>query len=89
LIVRSAVTGIGSNNVIDVGVDDGARIDISQLETALKDCLTNKRAVYAVVAIIGSTEHGACDQLDEIISLRDGSEASTGVSFFGRNQNSH
>ena len=67
----------------DINVDDDARIDISQLKTALKDCLTRKRAVYAVVAIIGSTEHGACDQLDKIISLRDGSEseASTCSSF--------
>jgi glutamate/tyrosine decarboxylase-like PLP-dependent enzyme len=89
LIVRSAVTGIGSNNVIDVGVDDDARIDINQLKTLLKDCLTRKRAVYAVVAIIGSTEHGACDQLDKIISLRDDPEASTFSSFFPLNQSSH
>lgn len=56
--------------MIDVNVDDGARIDVDDLKTKLKGCLENKRAVYAVVAIIGSTEHGACDPLDEIVSLR-------------------
>lgn len=85
MIVRSAVTGIGSDNVIDVNVDDDARIDIGELKTKLTACLNSKIAVYAVVAIIGSTEHGACDQLDEIISLRDAPEASTCSSFFALN----
>jgi glutamate/tyrosine decarboxylase-like PLP-dependent enzyme len=67
----AAVVGIGSENVIDVNVDDGARIDVKDLEARLKGCLKAKRAVYAVVAIIGSTEHGACDPLDEIVKLRD------------------
>ena len=63
--------------MIDVNVDDGARIDVEDLKTKLQGCLEAKRAVYAVVAIIGSTEHGACDPLDKIVSLRD----STDVSF--------
>ena len=63
--------------MIDVNVDDGARMDVEDLKTKLQGCLANKRAVYAVVAIIGSTEHGACDPLDKIVSLRD----STDVSF--------
>ena len=68
--------------MVDVNVDDDARIDIGELKNKLTDCLKSKRAVYAVVAIIGSTEHGACDQLDEIISLRDDPEVSTCSSIF-------
>jgi glutamate/tyrosine decarboxylase-like PLP-dependent enzyme len=63
--------------MIDVNVDDGARIDVEDLKTKLQGCLANKRAVYAVVAIIGSTEHGACDPLDKIISLRDSTDVSS------------
>jgi glutamate/tyrosine decarboxylase-like PLP-dependent enzyme len=63
--------------VIDVNVDDDARMDVEDLKTKLKACLAAKRAVYAVVAIIGSTEHGACDPLDEIVSLRDSTEVSS------------
>jgi hypothetical protein len=73
----AAVLGIGSENMIDVNVDDGARIDVEDLKTKLQGCLANKRAVYAVVAIIGSTEHGACDPLDKIISLRDSTDVSS------------
>ena len=53
------------------------RVDVEDLKTKLKDCLAKKRAVYAVVAIIGSTEHGACDPLDKIISLRDSTDVSS------------
>jgi glutamate/tyrosine decarboxylase-like PLP-dependent enzyme len=63
--------------VIDVNVDDGARIDVEDLKTKLQGCLADKRAVYAVVAIIGSTEHGACDPLDKIVSLRDSTDVSS------------
>lgn len=40
------------------------------LERHLQSCVDNKQAVYAVVAIIGSTEEGAVDRLSEIVELR-------------------
>ena len=52
-------------------VDDNARMDIGVLRTKLQECLDAKRAVYAVVAVIGSTEEGAVDPLDKILELRD------------------
>jgi len=69
--------GIGSENVIDVNVDDDARMDVEDLKSKLQGCLAAKRAVYAVVAIIGSTEHGACDPLNKIVSLRDSTDVSS------------
>lgn len=65
-----AVTGIGSKNIIAIKVNDRARMDYEDLEKHLKNCLETKRFVYAVVAIIGSTEHGACDPLDKLVELR-------------------
>ncbi|KAG8978320.1 hypothetical protein FRB93_011132 [Tulasnella sp. JGI-2019a] len=76
----AAVTGIGSDNIIAVDVDNSARMYVNSpagdsliksLEYHLDLCLKDKRAVYAVVAIIGSTEHGACDPLKPIIKLRE------------------
>ncbi|KAG9121292.1 hypothetical protein FRC07_002791 [Ceratobasidium sp. 392] len=67
----AALTGIGSDNLIDVPVDTNARMDCSALDELLKDCLDNKRAVYAVVAIMGSTEHGAVDPIADVIGLRE------------------
>ncbi|KAF8813146.1 PLP-dependent transferase [Phlegmacium glaucopus] len=67
----AAVTGIGSDNFIDIQVDNDARLDISDLRARLDECLRLHRPVYTVVAIIGSTEQGACDPLDKIVELRD------------------
>ncbi|RUP48982.1 pyridoxal phosphate-dependent transferase, partial [Jimgerdemannia flammicorona] len=64
------ITGIGSNNVIDVPVDNAARMDTSELDRLLAERLKNQQAVYAVVVIMGSTEQGAVDPLDKVVELR-------------------
>lgn len=43
---------------------------IPALRAALERCLARKQAVYAVVAILGTTEEGAVDPLAEILALR-------------------
>ncbi|KAL0066449.1 hypothetical protein AAF712_006491 [Marasmius tenuissimus] len=67
----AAILGIGKGNVIELRVDDDARLDIGHLKDQLEKHLEEKRPVYAVVAIIGTTEHGSVDPLDQIIQLRD------------------
>ena len=52
-------------------VDNDARIDVDDLRAHLEECLAKKKPVYTVVAIIGSTEQGACDPLDQIVTLRE------------------
>ncbi|KAK7053228.1 hypothetical protein VNI00_003851 [Paramarasmius palmivorus] len=66
----AAITGIGESNLINVTVDDGARMKIQALRDELDKCIKEERAVYAIVAIMGSTEHGACDPLEEIVAIR-------------------
>ncbi|PYH70873.1 pyridoxal phosphate-dependent decarboxylase family protein, partial [Aspergillus vadensis CBS 113365] len=65
-----ALAGIGSKNFIGIPVKNDARMDIDKLRQHLERSLRDRCAVYAVVAIIGSTEDGAVDPLDEIIALR-------------------
>ncbi|KAJ7853574.1 pyridoxal phosphate-dependent transferase [Mycena olivaceomarginata] len=67
----AAITGIGSANLIEVAVDHRARLDTKDLDRQLRFCLENHIAVYAVVAIMGSTEHGAVDPLSEVLALRE------------------
>ncbi|KAJ7622127.1 PLP-dependent transferase, partial [Roridomyces roridus] len=67
----AALLGIGSANCINVPVDCNACMDMHELETALQACLDARRPVYAVVAVIGSTEEGSVDPLQDIIALRD------------------
>ena len=54
-----------------MAVDHDAHMDMDVLRAKLQDCLDNQRAVYAVVAVIGSTEEGAVDPLDQILDLRE------------------
>ncbi|KAH9003900.1 pyridoxal phosphate-dependent transferase [Lactarius hatsudake] len=66
----TAITGIGSTNITRVPVDEQARIDCQALDTLLTECVKHHRAVYAIVAIMGTTEHGSVDPLSEVLALR-------------------
>ncbi|KAI8949332.1 pyridoxal-dependent decarboxylase domain-containing protein [Xylaria longipes] len=76
----AAIAGLGSDNVIGIPVDLGARVDLNELEKMLRKSLNEKRAVFAVVGIIGSTEEGAVDPLSGILALRKQLQAE-GLSF--------
>ncbi|MEM9923124.1 MAG: pyridoxal-dependent decarboxylase [Cyanobacteria bacterium P01_D01_bin.50] len=67
----AALLGIGSSNMLDVAVDEDARMSIPELEKILQDCLAQKIPVYTVVAVIGSTEESAVDSIKEVLALRD------------------
>lgn len=75
-----AIAGIGSGNIIGIKVDHAARVDLTDLEAKLNEHLRDFRAVYAVVAVIGSTEEGAVDPLQKILELRQKFQAK-GLSF--------
>ncbi|THH16889.1 hypothetical protein EW146_g3821 [Bondarzewia mesenterica] len=66
-----AVTGIGSENLVTIGVDYNARMDPTILENKLKDLCEAKQAVYCVVLIEGTTEHGSLDPVGEVIAIRE------------------
>ncbi|KAF4971311.1 hypothetical protein FSARC_1830 [Fusarium sarcochroum] len=77
----AAIAGLGSANVIGVDVNNSAQIDMKRLERHLEYCVKEKIAVYAVVAVIGSTEEGAVDRLTEILRLRKKFQEERGLSF--------
>lgn len=67
----AALLGIGASNMIDVPVDEDARLDLAALRTQLAACLAQQIPVLTVVAVIGSTEESAIDPLKGILALRD------------------
>jgi glutamate/tyrosine decarboxylase-like PLP-dependent enzyme len=67
----AAVLGIGASNMIDVPVDKDARMNITTLKELLEKCLAEKRPVYTVVAVIGSTEESAIDPVKDVLELRE------------------
>jgi glutamate/tyrosine decarboxylase-like PLP-dependent enzyme len=64
------VTGIGSRNIIGVPVDEQARMDCQALDMLLAESVQQRQAVYAVVVIMGTTEHGSVDPLSKVLALR-------------------
>ena len=54
-----------------MALDHGARVDLDDLRKRLQESLDKQQAVYAVVAIMGSTEEGCVDPLASIIRLRE------------------
>jgi len=80
-LIRPAIAGIGSENMVGIEVDFDAHIDLKLLEDELKKCAKEQIAVYAVVAIIGSTEEGAADRLSKIVELRRKMQDEEGMSF--------
>ncbi|KAK7013211.1 pyridoxal phosphate-dependent transferase [Favolaschia claudopus] len=65
-----AIVGIGKENLVEIGVDLDIHMDITHLKTKLEECLARKQAVFCVVAVCGTTEHGAVDPVDQILELR-------------------
>ena len=67
----AALLGMGASHMQDVDVDANGRMKIDALRAHLDKCLEEKRPVYTVVAVMGSTEEGAVDPLREILDLRE------------------
>ncbi|KAE8376158.1 pyridoxal phosphate-dependent transferase [Aspergillus bertholletiae] len=65
-----AIAGIGSANIQGVELDMEGRISLDALERELNRCLEERQAVYAVVAVIGTTEEGGVDRLHDILAMR-------------------
>ncbi|KAE8357466.1 pyridoxal phosphate-dependent transferase [Aspergillus caelatus] len=79
-----ALIGIGSESFVNINVDLHARMNIQELKRYLDSCVPDaeddRTPVFGVVAIMGSTEHGACDPLKELVGIRESYEEK-GLSF--------
>ncbi|MCP1727302.1 glutamate/tyrosine decarboxylase-like PLP-dependent enzyme [Natronospira proteinivora] len=62
--------GFGSAQLISVPVTDHMRLDPKALEAELARLAEEGRPVLAVVGILGSTEYGTIDPIDDIVAIR-------------------
>ena len=67
----AALLGIGVSNLIDVPVDEDARSSLTEVKKILQNCLAERKPVYTVVCVIGSTEESATDPLADVLELRE------------------
>ena len=64
------IFGIGRDNLITVPVKDNYRMDVDELENIINGLVAKKIPVLGVVSVVGSTEEGAVDYVDQIVKLR-------------------
>ncbi len=64
-----AVCGIGTKNLVKIGVDQQMRMDPTELETRIHEDLEAGLRPCAVVAAIGTTSTVAVDPLEEIAAI--------------------
>lgn len=64
------ITGVGEDQLVVLPVDEQYHIDIKKLEEIIQDLTDKHIPVLGVVAVVGSTEEGAIDHVDQIVELR-------------------
>lgn len=74
--------GLGRDAIRLVPVDSDFRMNVEALESVLDRADSAGEKVFAVVAVIGTTEEGAVDPLDKILELRRRRESSGKPSFW-------
>ena len=64
------IIGIGTDQVEQVPVDNNYRLDVLELERIIRNLASKKIPILGVVAVVGSTEEGAVDEVYKIVELR-------------------
>lgn len=76
------VLGMGSEHLIQVVTDSRHRLRPDDLAVKIRQAIGDGKIPLAVVAIIGTTEEGAIDPLDQILAVRTELERERGQSFW-------
>ena len=66
----ATLLGLGEDAVIGVKVDKNCRMDLDELKEKISECKRNNHTILMVVAVLGSTAEGICDDLFSILILR-------------------
>jgi len=65
------IFGIGSKNLIQIKVTENYRMDIDHLKETIDRLIESKTPILAVVAVVGTTEEGAVDDIHKIIEIKE------------------
>ena len=72
------IIGIGQNNIVEIAIDNGYRMDIE----SLKSKFDKQSPALAVIGILGSSKQGSIDPIDKIIDFRIELEENEKMSFY-------
>ena len=75
------IIGVGLDQVVAADVDNEYRMDVEKLEETIRGLAKEGIPTLGVVAVVGSTEEGQIDRVDEIVALRE-KLAKEGIYFY-------
>jgi glutamate/tyrosine decarboxylase-like PLP-dependent enzyme len=64
------IIGIGLDQMIAIPVTENYRMDVDLLASKIDELASSHTPILGVVAVVGTTEEGAVDELDKIVALR-------------------
>ncbi|EKT57545.1 pyridoxal phosphate-dependent decarboxylase family protein [Providencia sneebia] len=76
------ILGLGQQNIVQLPVDAGYRTDPTEMKKIVFSLIEQGKPILAVVAVVGTTETGAIDNVADLIALRKECETRFGVSFY-------
>ncbi|MCE1736902.1 pyridoxal-dependent decarboxylase, partial [Enterobacter hormaechei] len=76
------IFGIGQENIIPLPVNDHYQTDVAQMRKITFGLIEQGEPILAMIAVVGTTEVGAIDRIDEVIALRKECEERYGESFY-------
>ena len=76
------VMGIGQEHIVPLPVDENYRTDVAKMREITFKLIEEGTPILGMVAVVGTTEEGSIDHVDEVIKLRRECEAQYGVSFY-------
>lgn len=76
------VLGIGQENIVQLPVDEHYRTDVAKMREITFKLIEEGTPILGMVSVVGSTEEGAIDHVDEVVRLRKECETRYGASFY-------
>jgi len=63
--------GIGSSNVVRLGVDENSQVNLVEMEETIKRAVREKKKIAAIIISGGTTNDMVVDPIAEVVNLRD------------------
>lgn len=76
------ILGLGQESLLPIPVGNDFRMDIDVFKAKVEKCIANGEPILGVVAVVGTTEVGAVDDIHQVVEFRELMEQRYGAGFY-------